>query len=122
MKVYKIYRTNDNGVCCAVQVSSVPPGGPSFNYALKHIVHHSPTGFEYGYAGSGPADLALSILADYYKVSKKEDAINGDSGALHNGFKDSFLVNRNPNENFEITEEEITEWLFQRSFGETNDA
>jgi hypothetical protein len=25
--------------------------------------HHSPTGFECGFAGSGPADLALNILA-----------------------------------------------------------
>ena len=32
---------------------------------LRHIRLHSPTGFEWGYGGSGPADLALSILADY---------------------------------------------------------
>jgi len=31
--------------------------------ALPHRVRHSPTGFEYGYEGSGPADLALSILS-----------------------------------------------------------
>lgn len=31
-------------------------------YDLPHIVRHSPTGFEYGYGGSGPADLALSML------------------------------------------------------------
>jgi hypothetical protein len=30
----------------------------------QRIVYHSPTGFEWGYAGSGPADLALNILAD----------------------------------------------------------
>lgn len=28
---------------------------------LPHIVVHSPTGFECGYHGSGPADLALSM-------------------------------------------------------------
>lgn len=28
--------------------------------------NHSPTGFEWGYAGSGPAQLALAILADCY--------------------------------------------------------
>lgn len=33
---------------------------------VAHVVWHSPTGFEYGYGGSGPADLALSILADFY--------------------------------------------------------
>lgn len=32
---------------------------------LRHIVCHSPTGFEWGYGGSGPADLSLSILADF---------------------------------------------------------
>ncbi len=31
---------------------------------LRHIVHHSPTGFEWGYGGSGPADLALALCAD----------------------------------------------------------
>lgn len=32
--------------------------------ALRHIVEHSPTGLEWGYAGSGPADLARSILVE----------------------------------------------------------
>ena len=27
--------------------------------------NHSPTGFEWGYCGSGPAQLALAILADH---------------------------------------------------------
>jgi len=31
---------------------------------LKHIERHSPDGFEWGYGGSGPADLALSVLTD----------------------------------------------------------
>lgn len=29
------------------------------------LVVHSPTGFEWGYGGSGPADLALNILARF---------------------------------------------------------
>jgi len=32
---------------------------------LKHQVYHSPTGFEWGYGGSGPADLARSIMWDH---------------------------------------------------------
>jgi hypothetical protein len=32
---------------------------------LVHVMRHSPDGFEYGYGGSGPADLALSILVDF---------------------------------------------------------
>lgn len=33
---------------------------------LKHLVLHSPDGFEWGYYGSGPADLALAMLADHF--------------------------------------------------------
>jgi hypothetical protein len=29
---------------------------------VEHVVRHSPTGIEWGYAGSGPADLARSVL------------------------------------------------------------
>ena len=29
-----------------------------------NLFNHSPTGFEWGYAGSGPAQLALALLAD----------------------------------------------------------
>lgn len=34
--------------------------GPS-----QAVCNHSPTGFEWGYAGSGPAQLALAILLDF---------------------------------------------------------
>jgi hypothetical protein len=35
---------------------------------------HSPTGFEWGFGGSGPAQLALAILADY--LGNDEQALN----------------------------------------------
>lgn len=31
---------------------------------LRHVVRHSPSGMSWGYAGSGPADLARSLLID----------------------------------------------------------
>jgi hypothetical protein len=31
---------------------------------LRHYVKHSPTGFSWGYGGSGPADLARCLLID----------------------------------------------------------
>lgn len=31
--------------------------------------NHSPTGFDWGYCGSGPAQLALAILADHFDTS-----------------------------------------------------
>lgn len=30
------------------------------------LANHSPTGFAWGYAGSGPAQLALALLCDYF--------------------------------------------------------
>lgn len=43
------------------------------------LINHSPTGFEWGYGGSGPAQLALALLAD---------AINDDTATrLHQQFK-----------------------------------
>ncbi len=32
----------------------------------RKIRNHSPDGFEWGYGGSGPAQLALAILLDYF--------------------------------------------------------
>jgi hypothetical protein len=47
----------------------------------RHDLHnHSPDGFEWGYPGSGPAQLALAILADHLRDD--EQAMN-----LHQRFK-----------------------------------
>jgi len=40
---------------------------------LKHIVRHSPTGMEWGYGGSRPADTALSILTYALRSQKKAE-------------------------------------------------
>lgn len=37
---------------------------PGYRAELAHLGDHSPTGFEWGYGGSGPTDLAISILTD----------------------------------------------------------
>lgn len=37
----------------------------NMSHPLFHHVHHSPDGFEFGYGGSGPAELARSILFDH---------------------------------------------------------
>ena len=38
------------------------------------LYNHSPTGFEWGYCGSGPAQLALAILADH--LADDQEALN----------------------------------------------
>jgi hypothetical protein len=34
------------------------------SYPLAHAVRHSPDGFNWGYRGSGPSDLARSVLME----------------------------------------------------------
>ena len=40
---------------------------------LKHEVNHSPSGFDWGYGGSGPADLARSLCAYVLNVVPAPD-------------------------------------------------
>ncbi len=54
-RVYQIQRTAQ-GVVCTVNGKPLP--------LRLDLWNHSPTGFEFGYGGSGPAQLALAILAD----------------------------------------------------------
>lgn len=48
------------------------------------VLEHSPDGFNWGYGGSGPSQLALAVLLKYFT---DEAAIS-----LHEGFKDSFIT------------------------------
>jgi hypothetical protein len=38
------------------------------------LANHSPTGFSWGYGGSGPAQLALALLADHFGPHNKDEA------------------------------------------------
>jgi hypothetical protein len=56
-------------------------GGPMEPLPLRcEIVNHSPAGFAWGYSGSGPAQLAVAILADYFGCAHA-------SRSLHQHFK-----------------------------------
>jgi hypothetical protein len=44
---------------------------------LEHIEKHSPDGFAWGYEGSGPADLARSLLIDALRSAKWCDLCDG---------------------------------------------
>lgn len=61
----KIYKGNKKTSFGHSDVWVIYPDGLKPNYLLPHIERHSPDGFNWGYAGSGPADLALSILTDF---------------------------------------------------------
>jgi hypothetical protein len=67
MKYYLGERTPDG---CEVAVMN----GEGRAYALnpRHdLRNHSPTGFSWGYSGSGPAQLSLALLADVLAHDEK---------------------------------------------------
>jgi hypothetical protein len=65
--------------------------------------NHSPTGFEWGYCGSGPAQLALAILADH--LANDEQALN-----LYQRFKWSVIAEL-PKRGWTLTSLEIDQAL-----------
>jgi hypothetical protein len=95
VRIYEGTRTNDG---CEVTVRE--NDGPPRPLALRlDIRAHSPTGFSWGYAGSGPAQLALALLADAL----------GDEEQAQDSYQDfKFkLVGRLPHDGWTLTEEEI---------------
>lgn len=61
-KNYRITRAGDGRIHCV----AVPAGDLFFPaYAIKRFPLHWNSGFEIGNSGSGPAELALAILADW---------------------------------------------------------
>ena len=88
-------------------------------YSLPHIPVHSPDGFEMGYSGSGPADLALAILADHLKASKKKEhyttakiytrPLERRVWRLHQDFKVKFVAKRK--DTLDLSSEQIQAWI-----------
>lgn len=84
------------------------------------VIHHSPSGFEWGYGGSGPADLALNVLElllrrmDYR--GERMECFDGDcfrlAYKLHQDFKWQF-VTAVPREGTTIPLETAEGWLRQ---------
>ena len=92
-KLYEGYRTADG---CVVIV--VDDSGRRRKLPLKlNLANHSPTGFEWGYAGSGPAQLALALLAD---VLKDDDR----AMRLHQRFKHKHIATLDRGDHWVLSE------------------
>ena len=85
------------------------------------VIDHSPTGFEWGYGGSGPADLALNILNAFIPPGTEgEDPVECHQGKcsataarLHQEFKWEFLASM-PREGGTIPAEKILNFIYAR--------
>lgn len=88
----------------------------------QRFVWHSPTGFECGYGGSGPADLALNVLAalvplgaddaDGWKIYDGQ-RVSATAGLLHQDFKDLFIATM-PRDGRTIDIRAIRSWLQEK--------
>lgn len=70
----------------------------------QKVYKHSPDGFQWGYGGSGPAQLALALLLD----------VTGDPAVSlghHQNFKWQFVARWPQGKDWVITDEEIRAWM-----------
>ncbi len=93
---------------------------------LRHVNYHSPDGFEWGYVGSGPADLALSILAHHLG----ETWVNGPylrklkmtqeaplCWKFHQDFKRD-VISTLDRDSWELTHTDVHNWLMKQEKAE----
>ena len=69
----------------------------------QKLVNHSPSGFCWGYRGSGPSQLALALLLN-------AGATNEEAVAWYQQFKEEAIAPL-PQDNFELPTERVSEWL-----------
>ena len=69
----------------------------------KHIMRHSPTGMSWGYGGSGPSDLALSLLTEVVGLEEAEK--------YYQKFK--FDTVAKFSDRWSITTDQIQDWLIE---------
>lgn len=94
MKTYYMHRDRLGGCVAYRDGVPLPP--------YHHVWNHSPTGFGWSYAGSGPAQLALALLCD----------ATGDielARELHQEFKSAVVAPETRDQWF-ITDEWIQGW------------
>jgi hypothetical protein len=72
----------------------LPPLNPRLD-----LWNHSPTGFEWGYGGSGPAQLSLALLANH--LGNDDEAM-----ALHQDFKRTIVAGL-PHRHWTLTTQQI---------------
>lgn len=70
------------------------------------LANHSPDGFQWGYAGSGPAQLALALLAD----AADDETARG----LYQIFKQE-IVAKIDDDSWRMTSDEINLWITRRT-------
>lgn len=99
MKVYmgRAERTGRGGYVVMVVE---PEKGPRPLDPRNDLWNHSPDGFMWGYGGSGPAQLALALAADY--LGDDERAVR-----IHQGLKWALVARWPQGQDWELTEDRL---------------
>jgi hypothetical protein len=109
----KLYRGDPTGEVRVVYLSDRHRG----SRPLRHIVLHSPAGIAWGYEGSGPADLALSILCDVLgeRPTPKQLMYGQFKAQPHyQAFKRQFVAGWEMGKPFDVDSEAVIVWLRNR--------
>lgn len=101
MKLYRGIRT-DQGCKVQVSLSHVRVFWTDLR-PCNHIRNHSPDGCNWGYQGSGPAQLALALAVDLLGLA-------GADPDVYQTLKRD-LVAKIENDNWTLTEEEVRAYL-----------
>jgi hypothetical protein len=94
------------------------PDGTANSSIPRRHVHYAPTGFDWGFGGSGAADLALNVLAPFLPLAPEATGVALRDGstvseaawALHQEFKYDLIATL-PRSGGHITAETIRTWI-----------
>jgi hypothetical protein len=101
--------------------------GRGDSWPLTHYARHSPTGFSWGYSGSGPSDLARCVLIDHFGLAARGqwsdevyDPTTGEQAWLpvsYQNFKFDVIAKLPQNEGWTLTSEDVAEWVAANETG-----
>jgi hypothetical protein len=94
------------------------PDGTARSSIPQRHVHYAPTGFDWGFGGSGPADLALNVLAVFLPLTPAATSVALRDGTsvseaawtLHQAFKYDLIATL-PRAGGDITAKTIRAWI-----------
>jgi hypothetical protein len=83
---------------------------------LAHYPFHSPTGFEWGFSGSGPADLARCILLHHLGVTPSSRGefyppAPDELPVRYQAFKSEVIARLAPDEPWALSSQQISTWI-----------
>ena len=94
------------------------PDGTARSSIPQRHVHYAPRGFDWGFGGSGPADLALNVLALFLPLAPEATSVTLRDGssiseaawALHQEFKYDLIATL-PRSGGDISVQTIRAWI-----------